>query len=80
MFFMVVRIYIDSQRHNSVEYFVVSDYTSVDACILAAEARFHNIITADLQNKNVNYQQTYIIDDSGKFVENPVIFDRRIME
>ena len=80
MFYMVVRIFIDSSNHNSVEYFKVADYDSVDACLRAAEARFHNIITADLQNQSVNYQMTYIIDNGGNFVERPVVFDRRVAE
>ena len=77
MFFMVVRVYLDSQNHNSIEYFKVADYADTDACLRAAEARFHNIITADLQNQNVVYQMTYIIDNGGNMIEHPVVFDRR---
>ena len=77
MFYMVVRIFRDPQDNNSVQYFNVSDYESQDACLRAAEARFHNIITADLQNPNVVYQMTYIMDNAGNLAEKPVIFDRR---
>jgi hypothetical protein len=77
MFYMVVRIFRTSQDNNSIQYFNVSDYESQDACLRAAEARFHNIITADLQNPDVVYQMTYILDNAGNFTEKPVIFDRR---
>ena len=77
MFYMVVRIYETKQHNNSVQYFNVADYESQDACLRAAEARFHNIITADLQDQNIVYQMTYILDNAGNFTEKPVIFDRR---
>ena len=77
MFYMVVRIFRTSQDNNSIQYFNVADYESQDACLRAAEARFHSIITADLQNPDVVYQMTAILDNAGNFVEKPVIFDRR---
>lgn len=46
MFYIVIRIFLEANKNNhSVEYFKVSDYESVDACLRASEARFHNIIT-----------------------------------
>lgn len=77
MFYMVVRIFRTTQDNNSIQYFNVSDYESHDACIRAAEVRFHNIITADLQNPEVVYQMTAILDNAGNFIEMPVVFDRR---
>jgi len=77
MFYMVIRVYENNQHNNSIQYFNVSDYPTQDACLRAAEARFHNIITADLQDTTVVYQMTCIMDNSGNFVEKPVIFDRR---
>ena len=77
MFFMVIRVFETDTHNNSIQYFNVADYESVDACRMAAEARFHNIITADLQNEAVVYQMTTIIDNAGNFIERPVIFDRR---
>ena len=79
MFYMVVRIFFNPQKNSAVEIFNVSDYDSVEACAMAAEARFHNIITADLQNPDVVYQMTYIMNNNGGFVEKPVVFDRRTM-
>ena len=79
-FFMVHRIFLNPNKNNSVEIFSVSDYASVDACVQAAEARFHNIISADLQNPAVTYQMTFIIDNGGNFLERPVVFDRRTPE
>ena len=76
-FFMVQRIYLNPGKNNSMEIFKVEDYPTVDACLMAAEARFHNIITADLQNPDVIYQMTFIMDNGGNYVEKPVIFDRR---
>ena len=77
MFYMVIRVFKTAQDNNSIQYFHVADYESADACLRSAEARFHNIITADLQNPDVVYQMTYILDSAGKFTEEPVIFDRR---
>lgn len=77
MFYMVNRLFLTPGKNSSVEIFAVSDYPSVDACIRAAEARFHNIITADLQNPAVMYQMTSIMDNTGAFLEKPVVFDRR---
>lgn len=77
MFYMVIRLFMAPNKNNSVEIFSVSDYESVDACIRAAEARFHNIITADLQNPAVTYQMTGIMDNTGAWLEKPVVFDRR---
>lgn len=77
MFYMVVRIYRDAQDNHSVQYFKEADYPDRGACLRAAEARFHNIITADLQNPDVKYQMTYIMDNAGNLIERPVIFDRR---
>jgi len=77
MFYMVVRIFRTTQDNNSIQYFNVSDYESQDACLRAAEVRFHNIITADLQNPDVVYQMTAILDNAGNFIEMPVVFDRR---
>lgn len=76
-FYMVYRIFLDPNKNNSMEIFKVADYPSVDACLRAAEARFHNIITADLQNPAVEYQMTFILDNGGNYIERPVIFDRR---
>ena len=76
MFYMVVRIYRDAQDNHSVQYFKESDYPDRDACLRAAEARYHNVITADLQNPDVKYQMTYIMDNAGNLIERPVIFDR----
>ena len=76
-FFMVHRVFMNPSKNNSMEVFNVSDYPTVDACVMAAEARFHNIITADLQNPDVVYQMTFIMDNAGNYVEKPVIFDRR---
>ena len=78
MFYMVVRIFRTSQDNNSIQYFNVADYESQDACLRAAEARFHNIITADLQTPEVVYQMTAILDNAGNFIEKPVIFDHRV--
>ena len=77
MFFIVIRLFLSPNKNNSMELFYVSDYDSVDACVRAAEARFHNIITADLQNENVIYQMAAIMDNAGNFLEKPVVFDRR---
>lgn len=77
IFYMVVRIFIDTTTHNSVEYFWAKDYDDLGKLNVAASARFHNIISADLMNENVVYQQTYVIDNGGNYVERPVIFDRR---
>lgn len=76
MFYMVVRIFHTNKDNHSVEYFREKDYESRRACLRAAEARFHNIITADLNNPEVVYQMAYIMDANGNFVERPVIFDR----
>ena len=68
MFYQVIRIFFKSDiKSNSVEYF--DNY-------LSAQARYHNIISADLQNNEVTYQGTYIIDNGGNMLEH-VIFDRR---
>lgn len=77
MFYMVVRIFRTAQDNNSIQYFNAADYPDQDACFRAAEARFHNIITADLQAPDVIYQMTYIMDNAGNLVEKPVVFDRR---
>lgn len=77
MFYMVIRVFETDRHNNSIEYFKAADYDSAIACLRAAEARFHNIITADLQNEQVIYQMTAIMDNGGNFVEKPVIFDRR---
>ena len=68
MFFMVLRVFFKGEtKSNSVEYF---------DNIIAAEARYHNIISADLQNKEVTYQATIILDNALNMVEHAV-FDRR---
>ena len=77
IFYMVVRIFVDSTNHNSVEYFKAEDYDNMDRLREAAAARFHNIISADLQNPSVVYQQAFVIDNGGNFIDMPVIFDRR---
>lgn len=77
MFFIVNRLFLTPAKNSSMELFFVDDYDSVDACVRAAESRFHNIITADLQNENVVYQMTSIVDNAGNFLERPVVFDRR---
>ena len=77
MFYMVFRNYLDPNKGNSMEMFKVSDYADVESCVRAAEARFHNIITADLQAQNVVYQCTFIMDNAGNLIEKPVVFDRR---
>lgn len=79
-FYIVNRIFLNPSKNNSSEIFNVSDYASVDACILAAEARFHNIVTADLQNPDVVWQMANIMDNAGNMIEKPVIFDRRPVE
>lgn len=71
MFYQVIRIFFKGEnKSNSVEYF--DDY-------LSAQARYHNIIAADLQNQEVTYQGTYIIDNGGNMLER-AIFDRREVE
>ena len=77
MFYLVNRLFMNPTKNNSVEIFNVADYASVDECVRAAEARFHNIITADLQNPAVIYQMTSIMDNAGNYLEHPVVFDRR---
>ena len=68
MFYQVIRIFFKGEnKSNSVEYF--DNY-------LLAQARYHNIIAADLQNQEVTYQGTYIIDNGGNMLER-AIFDRR---
>ena len=68
MFYKVIRIFFKGEaKSNSVEYF--DNY-------LSAQARYHNIISADLQNNEVTYQATYIIDNGGNMLEHAV-FDRR---
>ena len=47
---MVIRVFETDRHNNSIEYFNAADYDSAIACLRAAEARFHNIITADLQS------------------------------
>ena len=74
---MVIRVFETDRHNNSIEYFNAADYDSSIACLRAAEARFHNVITADLQNEQVIYQMAAIMDNGGNFVEKPVIFDRR---
>lgn len=76
-FYMVVRVYHNNKNNHSIEYFLLSDYDSVDALKQAAKARFHNIIAADLLNENVVYQMAYIMDQAGNYIEKPEIFDRR---
>lgn len=67
MFFAVIRIFFKGEtRSNSIEYF---------DNIINAEARYHNIIATDLQNAEVTYQATYIIDNGGNMLEH-AIFDR----
>lgn len=79
MFLQILRIYYDGSWHHSVQYFFLSDYTSVDTMRLAADARYHNIIAADLQNAAVTYNAAYIIDNGGNMLEKD-IFDRRVVE
>ena len=68
MFYKVIRIFFKGEtKSSSVEYF--DSY-------LSAQARYHNIISADLQNNEVTYQATYIIDYIGNMLEHAV-FDRR---
>lgn len=71
MFYQVIRIFFKNEiKSNSVEYF---------NNILQAQQRFHNIIAADLQNQEITYQGTYIIDDIGNMIDK-AIFDRRNKE
>ena len=79
MFYMVFRNYLNPTKGNSLEIFNVSDYNSGEECFRAAEARFHNIITADLQAQGVVWQCTFIMDSNGNMIEKPVVFDRRTL-
>ena len=78
VFYMVVRIFVDSTTHNSVEYFKEEDYNhDTDVLERAASARLYNIVSADLQNQNVKYQMAYILDNHGEYVIPPIVYDRR---
>ena len=77
MFLMVVRVYEKNGWKNSIQYFHLADYESVDAMVLDAKARFHNILAADLSDQAVTYNMAYIIDNAGNSIQDPEIFDRR---
>ncbi len=77
MFYQILRIYLTDVFHNSVQYFHLADYESVDALMIAVQARYHNILAADLQNADCIYNAAYIIDNGGNTLEKAV-FDRRV--
>ncbi len=80
MFYQVLRVFQKLGAWNhSMQYFHLADYTSVDACLLAATARYHNILAADLQTEGVTYNACYIIDNAGQVLTKDV-FDRRTAE
>ncbi len=79
MFYQILRIYLTDTFHNSVQYFYLADYESVDAMMIAVQARYHNILAADLQNADCTYNAAYIIDNAGNTFEKAV-FDRRPAE
>lgn len=71
MFYKVIHIFFkDETKFNSVKYF--NNY-------LTAQTRYHNIISINLQNNEVTYQITYVINNDGNILEH-TIFDRRQIE
>lgn len=81
IFYIVVRVFLrfDGSESHSTEYFKQEDYASIDELLRATRARYHNIISADLQNKNISYQQCFVMDNGGNFVAGclPFVDDRR---
>ena len=78
MFFILFRLFLNPSKNSSAEIFNVSDYASVDACLLAVKARFHNVVAADLLNESIIYQMTFVTDNTGNIIEEPEVFDRRL--
>ncbi len=77
MFYQVIRIFLkDGSWSNSVQYFHAADYETADECRLAATARYHNILAADLSNESITYNACYIISNAGTVLAKDV-FDRR---
>ena len=69
IFYQVVRIFINggTDPQRSVQFY--NDYGE-------AEKRFYAIIAADINNPDITYHGTYIIDSTGRMMEKKV-FDRR---
>lgn len=81
-FYMLIRIFRASgTMTHSVQYFNLSDYESQDACFLAATARYHNILSADLQNESCDYNACFMITDTGVMIKGKnEVYDRRVKE
>ena len=72
IFYQVIRIFMKNgaEPQRSVQFY--NDYGD-------AEKRYYAIIAADINDPQVEYQGTYIIDSTGNTLERKV-FDRRSFE
>ena len=77
MFVMLLRVFFDTTKHHSVEYFMLDDYDSMDALLDAARVRFHRVIATDLDNQAVVCMLTELLDPNGVPLEK-FSRDRRV--
>lgn len=83
MFYEVIRVYHGAAEgwRNSIQYFFLDDYASVDEMLKAAKARYHNILAADLQNTSLDYCSCMVVDNSCHCVADMrEVFDSRTVE